>query len=414
MTGGWIFTGLKYIHGMKKWLLLILLLPLWGHSQKLSDNAEIRVVTCGPYQGELYSAFGHSAIRVVDPQSDIDYIYNYGVFNFNQPNFYLNFARGHLKYRLAVSHYNGFVKSYIEEDRFVHEQILNLDRSQTQRFFDFLQWNARPENMHYYYDYFYDNCATRIRDAIKEVMGDTVEFDGSYIQTDYTIRDLCDIYLKQQPWGDLGIDLCLGMPMDKKATSWMYMFLPDYLESGFDHAYIISATGQKPLVKETVVVFEPGPDNAPFIWNTPTLWFSLVLFTGIVITYVEYKKKKHYKLLDVVLFTVTGLLGWLFMLLWFATDHRAAANNLNVLWAFPLHFPLALLLLREKPVAVLSRYFRFVWILQVIVLLGWPFFPQDLNHSLLPLMILLGFRAFVISRSLTIKQISATLYRSGN
>src|SRR5690606_16424401 len=225
---------------MKKILLLVLLLvnTLAFAEVRLTDKAEIRIVTCGPYQGELYSAFGHSAIRVFDPELDIDLIYNYGVFNFNQPNFYLNFAKGHLLYRLAVSRYQPFVESYIEENRYVHEQILNLTPTQNQKVFEFLQWNAKEENMHYYYDYFYDNCATRVRDVMKNALGESVRFEDSHISTSYTIRDLCDLYLQEQPWGDLGIDLCLGLPMDKPATPWMYMFLPDYLEQGYDHAYI--------------------------------------------------------------------------------------------------------------------------------------------------------------------------------
>ncbi|MEM7110199.1 MAG: DUF4105 domain-containing protein, partial [Bacteroidota bacterium] len=213
--------------------LLFMAMPLFIQGQSvLSPQAEIRVITFGPYQGELYSAFGHSGIRVIDPVNGINDFYNYGIFDFDQPNFYLNFARGFLNYRLAVMQYDRIVNYYAYyQQRYVHEQVLNLDSIQRQKLFDFLVWNARPENMYYYYDYFYDNCATRVRDAIEGTFEGKVEFDGSYISTDYTIRDLTDLYLPHQPWGDLGIDICLGLPMDKKATPYMYMFLPDYIES---------------------------------------------------------------------------------------------------------------------------------------------------------------------------------------
>ncbi|MEQ8424477.1 MAG: DUF4105 domain-containing protein, partial [Cyclobacteriaceae bacterium] len=177
-----------------------------GQAIQLSENAHIGVITCAPDQGELYSAFGHSAIRVYDPANGIDFAYNYGVFDFNQPNFYLNFTRGHLLYKLAVQSYPRFREVYLYYNRWVHEQVIDLNQEQKQKIFDYLQTNARPENQEYLYDYFYNNCATKIRDVFKEVLQDEITFDGSFITTDYTIRNLTDLYLKDQPWGDLGID----------------------------------------------------------------------------------------------------------------------------------------------------------------------------------------------------------------
>ena len=207
---------------MKKLFILVLLYSSQLSAQQivtLSEQAEISVITCGPSQRELYTAFGHSAFRVNDPANGIDLAYNYGVFNFNQPNFYLNFARGYLYYRLGVEEFQDFVYPYMHFNRSVREQVLDLSREQKQKVFQFLQINARPENQQYRYDYFYNNCATKIRDVIVEALGeDAVQFDGSYVTTDYTIRELTDLYLKEQPWGDLGIDICLGLPMDKKAT----------------------------------------------------------------------------------------------------------------------------------------------------------------------------------------------------
>lgn len=387
---------------MKKILLLLLLLvnTLAFAEVQLTDKAEIRIVTCGPYQGELYSAFGHSAIRVFDPELGIDLIYNYGVFNFNQPNFYLNFAKGHLLYRLAVSRYQPFVESYIEENRYVHEQILNLTPAENQKVFEFLQWNAQEDNMHYYYDYFYDNCATRVRDVMKNALGDSVRFEDSHITTSYTIRDLCDLYLQQQPWGDLGIDLCLGLPMDKPATPWMYMFLPDYLEQGYDHAYIKVKTGEKPLVKETISVYEALPEKKETNWNTPILYFTAFLILGLMITYQGYNAQRGMYWFDAVVFSIVGLIGWLLFILWFATDHRAAAQNMNILWAIPLHFPVALILLRKKKPNWLKPYFTLTALIAFITLIAWPWLPQDLNNSLIPLVILLMVRAGYIRWSL--------------
>jgi len=383
---------------MKKWILFLLLLPLAIIAQpRLSPDAEIHVVTCGPYQGELYSAFGHSAIRVKDPDNRLDLIFNYGVFNFNQPNFYLNFAKGHLLYRLAVSDYRPFVEMYKSENRFVHEQVLNIPDSSKQQLFDFLVWNARPENMEYYYDYFYDNCATRIRDAVEKGLDGKVAFPTTYADPGYTIRELCDLYLYQQPWGDLGIDLCLGMPMDQVATTYQYMFLPDYVELAFEEARFKTADGEQPLVKETLVTYKPAEEAPRQIIFTPLLVFSLLLIVGLYLSYIGFKKSKSHLWFDLILQTIIGLLGWFLLILWLFTDHKAAADNLNILWAFPLYVPVVYLLLKKNPPAWVPRFYRVVAIVQILLLIGWLFLPQSFNTAVLPLVILLAVRAAFIS-----------------
>ena len=239
---------------MKKILWLLILITSVGKAQ-LSEQANISVLTCGPYD-ELYSAFGHSAFRIHDPVNNINVTCNYGTFDFNQPNFYLNFARGNNLYKLSIQDYQRFEDVYIYENRFIHEQVLNLTSEQKQKLFAYLQWNSKPENASYYYDYFYDNCSTKIRDVLLEALGKDVIFDESHITTDYTIRELTDFYLKKLPWGDLGIDICLGLPMDKKAAPLEYMFLPDYVESAFDHASIVQNGSTVPLVKEKHITYE--------------------------------------------------------------------------------------------------------------------------------------------------------------
>src|SRR5688572_7827077 len=126
---------------MKKILWLFLLISTVSKAQ-LSDEAFISVLTCGPYQQELYSAFGHSAFRIYDPVKGIDVVCNYGVFDFSQPNFYLNFALGNNLYKLGIEDYPRFESRYMYENRFIHEQILNLTNEQKQKLFAYLQRNA--------------------------------------------------------------------------------------------------------------------------------------------------------------------------------------------------------------------------------------------------------------------------------
>jgi len=361
-------------------------------AQKLSDRATISVITCGPYQGELYSAFGHSAFRVYDPDQNIDAVFNYGVFDFDQPNFYLNFARGYLYYKLAAYDYQRFEASYIYYNRYIHDQELNLTAEQKQKLFDYLMWNRKPENENYRYDYFYNNCATKIRDVVVTALGKDVTFDGSYITTDYTIRDLTDIYLKQQPWGDLGIDICLGLPMDKKASPYEYMFLPDYIESGFDHATIQQNGVAVPLVKTKVNVYDARPEELPGGLPHPLYFFGGFALVCLGITAWDFKRKKATTILDALLFAVTGLLGVLLFCLWFFTDHQAAARNLNLLWALPTNLVAAIALFWRPD--WLRKYFLGVAGLSAVLLLTWGVLPQQLHTSLIPVVIVILMRAF--------------------
>lgn len=368
--------------------LLLLSVGFVG-GQPLSPDSHISLITIGPTQKELYSAFGHTAIRVYDPAIGLDYFYNYGVFSFNQPNFYLNFARGKNMYQLGVYDYPPYRDYYISENRYIHEQVLNLSPSQKQRVFDFLNNNARPENKLYLYDYFYDNCATRPRDVLKAVLGDSIQFDETPEKKSITIRGLTDIYLGQQPWGDLGIDICLGMPMDKVASRWDYMFLPDSLESGFARAKIKSDSAWRDLVKEKIIVSHAEAKTSGFSLTHPWTIFGIVSIALIALYYYDLRRSKLTVWVDRILFIGTGTIGLLLVLLWTATSHKAAANNLNVLWALPTNLIFPFIGKLKK------KYFLFASALTLGVLLSWFMLPQQLHVFLIPFVIALGARYWV-------------------
>lgn len=382
---------------MRNITALLLFISSFCHAQfQLSDQAEVSVLTCGPWQGQVYTAFGHSAFRVFDPVNRIDYAYNYGVFDYNRPDFYLNFAKGNNIYRLGVYQYRDFEYSYIADNRYIHEQVLNLRQEEKQRLFDFLQWNALPENQEYLYDYFYDNCATKIPEVVLNVLGDSVEFDGSYVTTRYSFRELTDLYLGQQPWGDLGIDVGLGLPTDKIATPYEYMFLPDYVESGFAHAFILHDGEKEPLVKETKIIYESAPEEPSASLFHPLVVFFLFLMVCLYISYRDLKRQKLSMVFDTALFGVLGFLGLALALLWLATNHHAAAKNLNLLWALPTHLVAIVAFVRQP--RWLEKYFLAVALLYLLLLITWPFLPQKLHYSLIPLVAATGLRAYVQSR----------------
>lgn len=378
-------------------VLSIVALHTQAQVEPLSPEARISIITCGPYQGELYSAFGHSAIRVFDSTTGIDYAFNYGVFDFDQPNFYLNFARGNSHYKLAVYPYPLFRDHYISYNRSLHEQVLNLTEEQKQKIFDFLLWNAKPENASYLYDYFYDNCATRVRDVFPTVLKEAVVFDSTFIKTDYSIRQLTDLYLAEQPWGDLGIDICLGLPMDKQASPYEYMFLPDYIEHSFNHAQVQGDSTFAPLVKESNVVYEHQPEAPTSHWPHPWIVFGLLLTIASVLSYLDWKGKKISKWFDLMLFGICGLIGVVLLLLWTATSHKAAAMNFNLLWALPTHLLGVFLLMKKNPGRMSYQYFMAIEILMGLLLLFWWLIPQQLNLYLLPVAATLLLRSVVIS-----------------
>jgi len=381
---------------MRKLLILALMLPCiiaFAQTRQLSDRATLSLITCGPTQTELYSAFGHSAFRVQDPLRGIDEVYNYGIFDFNQPHFYLNFARGFLYYQLGVYNYTDFRDYYVYYNRFVHEQVLNLSQEQLQDVYDYLQNNALPEHKNYVYDYFYNNCATKLRDVLIDVLKDSINFDGSYISTHYTIRELTDLYLKQQQWGDLGIDICLGLPMDKKATPFEYMFLPDYLESGFDHATIQKNGVTEALVRDKIIVYEGRAQDVEQSLFQPLYVFGAFAVLTIILSIMDLVRKKISTWFDCILFGVTGLLGLLLITLWLATDHKAAANNFNILWALPTNL-IAVFAFIKQP-RWLQHYFLATATISFLMIVFWFELPQKIHYALMPLVIAIAVRSFV-------------------
>ena len=373
-------------------LIALFIAPIIGGAQTLSPDAQISVLTLGPGTQELYAAFGHSAIRVKDEANQFDIVYNYGSFDYEQPNFYANFFMGRPLYRLAVGEYNRFEYSYKYYNRSIYEQVLNLTPTERQKLFDFLQNNALEQNANYVYDYFYDNCATRVRDVFETVFSENIVFDTAHVNTPYySLRELTDIYIKKnQQWGDLAIDLCLGTPMDETIGPRAYMFLPDYVQFALDNTSLEHDGKLAPIVSKFNVVFEATPSAYDKQIMTPSNVFWLLLVLGVLLTWFEKRKRKKIWVFDFFLTLLTGVLGIALFLLWTTTSHQAAANNLNLLWAFPLNAIVAFFMF-SKPVW-LRKYFYAVSFLLLITIIGWAWWPQALHFALKPLVVLLMIR----------------------
>ncbi len=371
---------------MKK-LIFIFFISTFSFAQhiNLSPTAEISVITCGPGTDELYASFGHSAFRILDLNNKIDRVYNYGTFDFDTPNFYVKFAQGKLLYQLRAYNFGNFLRGYHQENRWVKGQVLDLSQEQVQQVFDFLEENAKPENRSYKYDFFYDNCSTKLYDVLEEVLGENLVFKSDFDKANFSHRDLIELYMGHQPWADFGIDLALGADIDREASSKEYMFLPDYVFESFTKVEIKKDGSFKPIVKRTEEILLSYGEAHKQSMLTPMFLFSIFSLLILWITYRDFKRKSRTKLLDALIFSITGIVGIVLLLLWFATDHSATANNFNVLWAFAPNLVFAFLMNKNSK---MSTYYVFtlLMLLDVMVLL-WIFKVQVFHYALIPLLV---------------------------
>ena len=371
-----------------------------GFSQNtLSEKATVSVITCGS-GSELYSTFGHSAFRINDPLTGLDKIYNYGTFDFNAPNFYLNFAKGKLTYQLSTTNFHYFLREYRYENRWVIAQVLNLNQQEIQDVYSFLENNAKPENRAYQYDFFYDNCSTKIEEVIKTVLKDKIEFNNSHIKTTKSHRDLISDYTENQQWGKFGIDLALGSVIDREATKDEYKFLPDYIFLAFENATILTNSKKVPLVKEEHIIIEDIPNHKIASIFSPTPFLILLLLSMLIIwiTYNNFKKGNRTKYLDFSILLSTGIIGIVVLLLWFATSHTATYKNLNFLWAFAPNTVVAFFILKKKLSNWVLLYLKLLVILLLTTFVVWIFKIQVFNMAFLPLLIALLIRYLYLIR----------------
>ncbi|MDD3722557.1 MAG: DUF4105 domain-containing protein [Lutibacter sp.] len=360
--------------------------------QKLTPEASVSVVTCGP-GNELYSAFGHSAFRVYDPLLKLDKIYNYGTFDFNKPNFYLNFAKGKLTYQLSTTRFGYFLQEFNYENRWVKLQKLDLNDEDVQAVFNFLENNAKPENSSYQYDFFYDNCSTKIEEVIKTVLKDKVTFSNNHITSNKSHRDLIADYTSEKfKWGKFGIDLALGSVIDRQATAAEYKFLPDYIYLGFNNATINIDGEDKPLVAANMTVLKEEKQPIPFSIMQPFIVFLIIALFFIFKTYQNYNTRKRSNWIDFSLYFITGLIGVVVLLLWFASSHTATYKNFNFLWAFAPNLAIAFFMFKPVLPKWLANYNKLLLVLLAIQVILWIIKVQVFNLAIIPIMAMLFIR----------------------
>ncbi len=355
----------------------------------------VSLLTCSPGE-ELYSSFGHTAIRVIDSNRNMDMVFNYGTFDDSDPQFYLKFTKGLMRYALSAYPFPDFLQEYQEQQRSVIEQELNLPCNAKQQLLQALIINNQPENRFYNYYFHTDNCTTRARDMITQKTGLPVVFKNILPDKIPSYRQLIHSYLDAggQYWSKFGIDILLGAHLDKKVSNQEAMFLPDYLLKGFDSA----SAGPTPLVssRQTILSAPPlSPDART--WLTPVFFFTTFF---LLITALSFSGSngitKALRIFDCFFFLLLGLLGVLLATLWTIRIDTVCRNNWNLLWALPSHLPLAFLVWSRKN--WVKKYFQTVMIITILLALCWFFLPQQLNPAIAPILGMILVRAYFRSK----------------
>lgn len=358
----------------------------------LSEDAQISILTIGP-GNSLNDAFGHNAFRVKDPTIGLDIIYDYGRYDFETPNFYLKFARGQLLYEMGSNNFGPFLDYYKQQNRWIKEQVLELKPEEKTKMFGFLQHNAKPENKKYKYDFFFDNCATRIRDVLQNILGERLRFSDKHLTESYTFRELIQKNVHWNTWGSMGMDVAIGAVVDVPAKPLEYQFLPEYVYQGVANASVENTGASLPLAKGTTTLFDAkGKKQTPDFFTSPVFVFSLLALAIIGFTVRDIRRGMRTRAIDGLIFSISGIIGIFLFLLWFATDHSTTANNYNLLWAFMFNVLLVYPATRKDPKPWVRKYVFFLILLLVLLGIHWATGVQSFAYALIPIFIALVVR----------------------
>ncbi|MEI6141994.1 MAG: DUF4105 domain-containing protein [Mariniphaga sp.] len=360
------------------------------YSIQLSEKAQISLLTCASGD-EIYSYFGHSALRIKDPLLGVDYVYNYGIFSFDAPHFVWRFSKGETDYLLAGERMDSFMDSYHEELRSVYEQVLDITQSEKQSLFDALVENAKKENRVYRYRHFSDNCSTRVRDQLEKCVNHQLEYDTSK-DTKLSFRQLVDLCVPGNSWNGFGIKLALGIPADKVTTYAEKMYLPEYLSNDMAHASIKRNGAVVPFVQPRTTIYEAPSVKSNFSLTSPAVVVNLFLIIVAGLSFLEFKRKKRMIALDFWVFFSFGFAGLLLSFLCFVSVSEATGWNLNLIWALPTHFIFAFLWLFPSLRPKLTWYLKLTAGIILLFLVTMLILPQTFHWLVVPICLMMLLR----------------------
>ena len=361
------------------------------YANELEDKSRYKISILSIGEGpSLVDAFGHTAIRIKDAELKNDVVFNFGVYDFNSPNFYSNFVKGRPEYKLGIQNYNNLIQNYIRQKRYIVEHQLNLDQNSIKIIIDLLV--EKLNDPYYIYDYFRDNCTTRAADIVIDKTNNKFKDDKLESETVFSFRNLIHEKINENSWAALGIDLCLGAIIDKKINTRETFFLPENLMNYLD-------LFEADIIKRNII-YSPE-SKISYQENLPSpLLVNLILSLIIVaVTIFNFKRNKWNKSLDILIFLISGSIGILIIFLWFFSNHFAGAQNFNLLWAFPFNFTLIFAIYKTKIPNWSIGYIKLLIILIILLFLHWITGVQKYNLTLLPIFIALLIRyTFLVNR----------------
>lgn len=379
---------------MKRMFFIILLISVFSFTRVFSQSSNDTIaylITCGPGT-ETYSIYGHSALRIAIPEKHSDIIYNWGVFDTSTKFFAWKFAKGRLDYMLDTEITKGFLQSYFFEQRYIYSQRINIDSKELRKLTELINENLRPENIKYRYDFFYDDCSTRIRDLLEKSIGDKLKYPPPESGRIPTFRDMVAKYQNPYPWLKLGVDLIMGSTADKKARFRDRMFLPIDMKDELSKSVVQRSEKRIPLLQNPVVLlnFEP-PSVKQNFFISPSCIFTLVIILIIILTALL-KNMKAVRVIDIIIYSVFSLLSILMIFFNFFTDHLQMTWNLNIIWLNPFIIVcLAMLLLNKTG----TLWYRIVFYITAGFIVIHYILPQEFNIGFILLAIILLIRSSV-------------------
>lgn len=300
---------------LKKIIVLsLILVSLKSFSQyyKLSKQAKVSVLTCGS-GNELYSIYGHTGIRFLDVENNLDLVFNYGNFDFATENFYAKFVKGDLQYFVAACSFQDFMYEYQATNRQVWEQNLLINDIQKQQLLEEINKAVFSDEKFYTYKFIDKNCTTMVLDKINNILGKLVVTKKTNIDVSY--RTVLYSFLDNHFWENFGINIIFGSKVDQNAKK---LFLPEELMSNLE----TSKLNNKRISKDAVILYEKKPESSTF-----SFWNSIYLYCVFLILIVLINKRT----VNIVYLTILGLLGIFFSLVGFYSYHEEISNNYNVL-----------------------------------------------------------------------------------
>lgn len=351
------------------------------------DETNISLITCDP-GNEIYSLFGHSALRINNPKTKLDLVVNWGLFSFSGGEFQFgyDFAKGRLKYRMGFQKMEYFIKEYKNSNRPVREQILNLSKYEKKKLLSLVEENYLPQNREYRYEFFYDNCSSRIRDLLDKTFDQNIKWGQSKDADSYSFRNIIHNYLKYDPWLELGIDLVLGRRIDVIVDNKNLMFLPVYLEIILDHSTFKNNEINNKIVSEKTTIIKSKQNERKVSSINLYSWLTLIVTLLLLVL----KKEKLFNIWSNINLNLIGILGLLLVFMWWGTDHQATKYNLNLLWASPLHFMLVYFIVFKKWNKLSYWYILVLLVLLFTTVLFWFTLTQEFNDFVKPIILQLG------------------------